>query len=369
MRFDELINEQDLTEGGKSGGARYNSEIGLLFAFTGVGTFDIDNIEGSFDWSQYSNPEKVRSEVMKFLPSNYNEKLWNAWVKKGHEIKSQIIKHSGSFPTQLEWVGGDNSGGVADIGFMDHPSSGISVKDSGGITLANLTPKALGIEPAKGSDVFAHYAQDEFDVMKKQIFTDLLNDAKSNPDVRITPLSDKYAITYISAEDVYVCEGKKTIKASAQEILGQISRNSPWQRVFGDYFQSHFQAKKGYAAPLYQKIAKIFEQIIEAKLSTVDELANVLRIEEKPYYYVTPKKAYFVPGRSDIDDLRVKSIRYGNPDGTSQLFYANIGMKDSDDAATIDVYIRYANGMFEANPTVRVQNLRNPQFILWNELD
>ena len=205
--------------------------------------------------------------------------------------------------------------------------------------------------------------------MKKQIFTDLLNDAKSNPDVRITPLTDKYAITYISAEDVYVCEGKKTIKASAEEILGQISRNSPWQRVFGDYFQSHFQAKKGYAAPLYQKIAKIFEQIIEAKLSTVDELANVLRIEEKPYYYVTPKKAYFVHGRSDIDDLRVKSIRYGNPDGTSQLFYANIGMKDSDDAATIDVYIRYANGMFEANPTVRVQNLRNPQFILWNELD
>jgi len=45
-----------------------------------------------------------------------------------------------------------------------------------------------------------------------------------------------------------------------------------------------------------------------------------------------------------------------------------IGNAGSNNAAEIDVYMRYANGMFACNPTVRVQSLQYPEFISWELL-
>jgi hypothetical protein len=83
---------------------------------------------------------------------------------------------------------------------------------------------------------------------------------------------------------------------------------------------------------------------------------------------LTPRKFYYVPAAADVANLVSKGTVYGNPDGTSQKFIAKIGPEDSDDYAQILIYIRYANGMFASNPTVRVQELRNPQNIAWEDL-
>lgn len=370
MKIRDIIESFELPvyEGGASGGARYNSEIAMLYAFAGTGNFDINNLESSFDTSKINNPEKALADIKRFLPDNYNEKLFNLWYNVSNNYMEKIKAHSGKAPAQFDWVGGDNAGPVADVGFIGHSSSGVSIKDAGGITLSNLTPKALGIDPERGSDVFANYAKEEFADMKTKIFNDLLNDAKASPNTRIAPASDKYAISYIANSNKFRVEGKKTIEATADEILGQVGNNAKWQRVFGDYFQKNFAAKKEYAAPLYKKIATIFEQLIEQKLSNSDALANVLKFEDVPYYYATPKKLFYVPSREAATNLKLKGIKYANPDGTSQKFLANIGQADTDDFATIDIYIRYANGMFETNPTVRVQSLKNPQHLGWDEL-
>jgi hypothetical protein len=55
-------------------------------------------------------------------------------------------------------------------------------------------------------------------------------------------------------------------------------------------------------------------------------------------------------------------------EGTSQKFQAEVGRPDSVENAKILIYIRYANGMFETNPTVRVQDLKDPQFLGWEKL-
>ena len=75
-----------------------------------------------------------------------------------------------------------------------------------------------------------------------------------------------------------------------------------------------------------------------------------------------------MPSIEQAQDIELKSIQYGDADGTGQLFLANIGRAGSDEYATVDIYMRYANGMFAANPTIRVQSLKNPQYISWELL-
>jgi hypothetical protein len=363
MRYHEI-----LVMGGQSSGVRFNSEIAVLYAFAGKGPINLDNIEESFDSSMLDNPQATLKEIKRFLIPSYNEKLFSSWAKIGKLYKDKIAQHSGKLPTKLAWVGGANAGPVADVEFLDHPSTGISIKDTGGITLANLTPKALGIDPVKGVDVFANYAKDEFDEMKHKIFSDLLDISERTPNEAITPLNPKYSITYEPSSKQFTCTGKKPISATRDKILSLVERNAPWQRVFGDFFQSTYKERKEYAAPLYKKLATIFEQVIENKLSEDGAIARILKFEDKPYYYANPKKLFYVPDFNTATDLRLKRIKYAMPEGTSQKFLADIGHKDSDDFATIDIYIRYANGMFEANPTVRVQSLKNPQYLAWEEI-
>lgn len=373
MKIQDILSESiDLNEGGASGAVRYNSESAFLFACAGVTeTFNLNDIPSNFDVKKLHNPESIFSEMEKLLVPNYNEKIFERWYNLAKSYMSKIISNSGQEPSQYGWVGGANAAeGAADIDFYGHPTSGVSIKDEGGITLSNLTPKALGIEPPRNVDVFAHLAQKEFDDMKVKVFNVVLDAAKAQPDVTLVPnpKASKYTITYISEDDEYICQGKKTIKASAQEIISKSSINSPWQRVFGEYFQQNYQQMKQYAAPLFKKIAVEIEHKIEEKLADSAAIANILRFVDDPYYYASTKAIYLVPSAKDATDIVTKGIKYANPNGTSQRFLANFGQADSDDYATADIYIRYANGMFETNPTVRVQSLSNPQFISWDKL-
>jgi hypothetical protein len=352
--------------GGKSNPVRYNSEVGILFSFVGAGEFDPMNPEKSIASDQLINPTQVYKDIKNLLGKNYDERIFNNWVDVGHTYKSNILDKVGQLPTRFGWSGGLNvAGGVTDITFENSQVAGISVKAEGGITLSNLTPKSVGIEVERGIDVFSKTAKKEYDQMKQSIVTDVLVLAKSSPDTIISPLDPKYSITYISSTDTFRCTGKKSIDWTQEKILTSLEKNAEWQRVFGDWFQANWRTKKSYAAPLFQKVAKIFEVKIENHLQESSKLAALLRFGSVPYFYATPKQLFYIPSHETISQLEIKGLKYSEPDGTSQRFFAQIGVVGSEQYAELDIYVRYANGMFEKNPTVRIQSLKNPQYISW----
>jgi hypothetical protein len=374
MRFYEFNPQLRLDEGGKSSGRRYNSEVAILCALTGVdiSTFDPNNASQSLPAQAFDNPKVVYNDIKKLLGPNFEPDLFQKWYEIGSDYAGIInakMDQTGNSIGQLSWAGGKNQAeNAADVGFVGSNIAGISIKAEGGITLANLTPKALGLTPDKGNDIFYHYAQEEFKDMKTKIFTDVLNLAQSTPGEVISPLSEKYSIMFDPDTQKFTCKGKKTLTADATTILASVSKNSSWQRVFGDWFQANWQNKKAYATPLFKKIAKAFEVTIEEHLQQSSSLTNMLRFAKQPYFYISTTGLYYVPGLDEVQDLKLMGLKYGAPDGTSQLFVAQIGRPDSKQFAELDIYVRYANGMFEANPTVRVQTLRNPQFISWEKL-
>ena len=358
MKYDELYESEALVEGGNSNAKRYSSELGCLCAFANIKNLDHINKR------QLANPKKVVAEIQSVLPSiDYN--IFQKWYDLGLIYKERIKAHYGSLPVKYGWVAGENAGSVADVVFADFPISGISIKDAGGITLSNLSPRALGLKPVRGDDVFYHYAPKEFESFKRAIFTKVLQEAKALPD---TPVMSKYTITYNSETDDFTIFHKKTWRMTEKQIMANVTKNAPWQRPFGDWFQKHFITEKNLMKPLIIATSKQFTEIIEKTLTSDAKIKKILQFEDAPYYYATPRKLFYVPDSKSVGELQVKRVAYDNPNGTSQLFKAEIGNVDSDEGAILDIYIRYANGMFATNATVRAQNLRNPNYIAWEEI-
>jgi hypothetical protein len=356
----------------------------------------------------------------------------------------------GAVPTQFDWAGGSNINdeGAADIEFLDLDVHGLSVKAETGITLANLTPKALGLEVERGNDIFFQYAGAEYNTMKEAIFNAVLDIAEQSPGQsmgwhRETP--EKYSITYnggpvqqpvaqqpaqqkpdelaavkknaglqkqpqpspaknntnlngpdftstssrqqLPADSMYedtkaavgtfTITGKRNFTGTRQQVLAAIGKNAPWQRVFGDWFQANYATQKQLATPLYQAVAEVFRTTIVDHLSKDRKLDAILRMGKNPYFYCNAEDIYYVPSVDEVSDLQVKKVYYGaissdgdvkEAEGTSQKFQAEVGRPGSEQNAKILIYIRYANGMFEANPTVRVQDLKDAEFLGWEKL-
>jgi hypothetical protein len=379
MKITDIITEAKADGEGRkaSGGVRYNSEVGLMAGFMRIDLpkFNPAQPEKTMAAELLDDPDRVYAEVKKFLAPVYDEKLFSKWYdlgeKYGYAMHDKLVKGSRRVQA-FEWAGGTNksASGPSDVGFVGSDVTGVSVKEEGGITLANLTPAALNLKPEKGEDVFAMYTLDDFVEMKRKIFTEVMNQAMEQPDVVLAPREPSYNITFISKTKTFKCVGKNTVDWPAEKILQNLRKNDGWQRPFGDWFVVNFNEYRGFSDPLFQKVADKFVTIIEEALKDSAKLRKMLQFSKQPYFYATPKSLYYVPSYDEVEDLEVKGVSYANPNGTSQLFKVLIGRKDAlDDAvAELDVYIRYANGMFETNPTVRVQSLRNPEFIAWEKL-
>lgn len=348
MKINEIVNESvnQIDEGGASGGTRYNTEVGLMCGFMGIDpeTFDPRNPEKSIPAQYLDDPKFVYNEIKKFLAPNFDPPRFAQWVQLGIEYQPLMvpkINESGTTVKKYGWAGGINNSeaGAVDVDFVGCAISGVSVKAEGGITLANLTPKALGLEPDYGNDLFYHYAQPEYVAMKTQIFKDVLAQAKSQPGKPLVPASDKYSITYDPKTDQYTCVGKKTITADAATILQAVAKNATWQRVFGDWFQVNFQSKKQYAGPMFKKLGLAFEKAIEQRLKSSNEIAARLRFARDPYFYASSKSLYYVPSIDTVADLQLRGLRNAEPDGTGMKFNAIIARPDSKEGAEIEIHI------------------------------
>lgn len=375
MRFFEF--NQPIAEGGKSDKKRYNSEVGLIYGFVNgnadPSNFDPTNPQATIGAESLENPEHFYSETKKLLAPNFDSQRFSFWVSRSAAVRKAIESKIETFPTKFGWAGGKNqSETAADIKFIDSSVSGISVKDAG-ITLGNLTPASLGIEQERGVDVFSKYSKEHFNNLKRQVFTDLLNIAKS--DKTGQPLSyhkkepGKYTIQYNPDKDIFIIGYKgKLIEKSEQNIMAGIEKNAPWQRVFGDWFVANWSTKKSYAQPLYQDLARQFAVIINNHLQQSSQLKRILQFSNLPYFYATENHLYYVPSANEAGDLVLRKVTAGEPDGVSQYFYAEMGRPDSEENAKVQIYLRSANGLFASNTTVRVQNLIDPQFISWEKL-
>ena len=188
MRFTEFY-QPLITEGGDSKATQFNSEVGLLAAMCGVDTasFDPTNPADSFTNSPYVVGEATLANIQAGA-ANYKPDVFAKWVNKigpgiANKVLDQLAQLGHPAPTELEWVGSQNQSSVADVKFVNHPVDGISVKEKGAPTLANLTPKALGLDtgPDGDPDVFRRFVKPEWDAVKTYVFEKVISIAKSQP--------------------------------------------------------------------------------------------------------------------------------------------------------------------------------------------
>jgi len=366
-----------LDEGGASGGARYNSEIAMLLALTGGKHKNFNPLkpEKHIPADRLVDAPAVYENIKRFLPENYNLTKFTTWYDIGLTYVETIKNKLDDMPTKFTWAAGTNKAeDAADIGFVGSSVAGISIKDEGGITLANLSPGALGLEG--GGDVIARQAQAEFDHFKSVVFNSVLDLAEQAPNKLLSwHKKASYHITYVPKAKKFVIVGKggqklKTVDYTRAEILSKIKTNDDWQRPFGDWCVANFgdPTVQAAAKPLITKVSSDFEKMIEKALISSDKLSNMLRFSKKPYFYATMRGMYFVPSVSTVKDLKLKRVYFAKPDGWTLKFIAEIGRPDSEENAKVEIHIRYANGMFACNPTARIQDLQDPQFISWEKL-
>ena len=428
MRINELIESPALGRA-KNKATRYNTEVGLLCGLCGVdpATFDPANPQNSIPSDKLENGgAKVYKDIVTFLAPNFDPTVFQEWAAKAPDYMAKVSAKLGHEPQVFAWAGGHNFNvdGAADIEFVGEEIQGISVKAETGITLRNLTPKALGLTVERGNDVFFQYAADEYRAMKSAIFQKVLDTAKASPGEQMAwhrESQDKYWIKYntptvtqpadqigknkpvtkppvdtntpqvgqpighdpeavnedVGAEGTWTCMGKSSFTGTRQQIMAAVVPNKKWHRVFGDWFQANYSTEQQLAKPLYSAVSNMFKDIMVNHLAKDRQLDSVLAMGHKPYFYVNDVNIFYVPSVTEVSDLTLKNVYYGTitdegdvkeAEGTSQKFQAEIGRPESTENARILIYIRYANGMFACNPTVRVQDLKNPQFLGWEEL-
>jgi hypothetical protein len=374
MLINEVL-EQQLTEGGKSDAVRYNSEIGMLLSFcsANIDKFDPNKPEKSIPPTMLANPQNTYNDIRALLAPNYNPDLLRRWYEYSQTTVKPIVVNKlielGEVVDQFNWAGGKNQNAEtsADVEFVGSTISGCSVKEKSGITLNNPSPKDLGLEV--GGDAFLRYARPEYLSWKKGVFTQVLQLAQKNPGTKIGGKDTaKYYVVYDPKTKKFTCNGKNQKVGTSQEIMADMEKNAFWQRAFGDWFVTNYASQKQLMAPLVEAIAEKFTAIMKAHLSQGGTAAKLVKFVKRPFFYVNPSHVYYVPSIDDVADLTLKDVKFAAPEGATMKFIAEIGMKDSMENAQVEIHVRYANGIFETNPTARVQSLKNAQFLSWEEL-
>jgi len=394
MRAKDFLSERsiELDEGGASGGIRYNTELGVLVAFAGLTVGKTNPTLAGFNKGQYDkalgDPASVHDQVKTHLTKEvYDKSFFNTWIEIGKTIYKRVSADitntgRGSIPKKFGWVGGSNIGPVADIEFIDNRLTGISLKAESGITLSNLSPKHLGLVGEKGVDIVQFYSQLEGDQnafvnLKKKCMDSVMKEAQATPGEAVGYKSSGRTITYNQESNTYNIIGKggrEHNNLPAEKILDGAIKNAEWQRVFGDWFIQNFHGGDGTVKKLMKPVAtavsKSFTAKIQEHLATSENLKKVLQIEDQPYYYANDKHLYYVP-EYHPNMLTAKEVTYKNAEGTGQLWQLTVGRVEAEpeDCATLEIYIRWRNGMFESNATASAQNLRNPLGMAWVEVD
>ena len=373
--------------GQKSGGERYNTELACLMAYTGkfpdIKGFDPKaqgfKPEVWFDRTKLQNPEVTYREILKFLPQNYDPKIFNRFYVICQKSKPTVLSYAKG-PFKLDWVGGANiSDNPADVEFTHFSYHGLSIKGDSGITLANISPTKIGLEEKVG-DVVKYYADKThkglYDEWKKAVATSALRRAKAmagrtySPD----PKSPYYNLTYDQKANNYLLGSKGGVSKvfTESEFYAVLGTNPEWQSVLGAHLTANKHEFKTVMTKVFKATAEGMAPAITKALADTAKVETMLNFAKKAYFYQTPKYLYLVPSKYDFTKtpLEVKGVTYDITEDRASgiMLKVNIGLKGSSEFATIDLWIRYANRVFGSNATARVQSLTNPENIAWKKV-
>ena len=114
MRAKEFLIERPIHEDESSSATQFNSELGCMLGFVSADATFEKLLAGNYN-SKLLNAEGIIAQSTKDQKM-YKQDYFNAWVKKGADIKSRI-KYNG----KVGWdgVGQGNQGGVADVVFEE----------------------------------------------------------------------------------------------------------------------------------------------------------------------------------------------------------------------------------------------------------
>jgi len=378
-----------LIEGGKSGGTRYNTELASLLSLTnkqkGLDGFDPKdpNFE-PFDWfnpDKLYNGNQVRTEILKFLPRNYNESKFKSFYDSSMGFKSKILAQSQ--PKVFTWIGGSNATGAdanpSDVEYVNNKLAGISIKDNTGITLSNLTPKSIGLTTPKGVDAikfYSHTAPSLFPLLKRKVIRETLKEVSAkNPKFVPDSKSAYYNIEYIDKNNYKINSKKSSLIIDKKHFDNMsdddISKSSELHSVFGAYLTSNVNKFRPQIRALYNTVAKEIVPIIQNKMADSASIMRLLNLSPQPYIYQNPKHIYYVPSRQEFlnTELELKDIKFSDTlKASGVLLTIQVGIKGKKEYATIDLWLRYGNRAYGANSTVRLQSIKNPENIAWKLL-
>lgn len=392
MKISELLNETILTEGGDATSKRFFSELGALAAWAGKGnnpTFDPSKPEDWLDASKIQNPNEVFDDIRRFLTGA--QAKYDATTKKTHldvagyynlskKAKDLILADMAAkglkAPTKFGWVGGENALSVgatpSDVNFVDNDIAGVSIKDDGGLGVGNLGAGELEFEGS--GDLFARLSPRELCDLKSSVMIDLLAELK-NVGSMSAGSQNNYVMTWNEETgkiQIDVPEGK-TIAGTPDQLTnwGFLVKSNDYQRVLGSYFlKNKAKYKKQTDALLMATSDKIKEAIEKKVIPNAAKLAKLGGFGSQPYYYqlAKPFKVAYVPDKDTANDIEVIKITPPSAMSGGIKYLIALRRRGIEGFATVEVHIRYAQGIFASSPSFRIQTLKGHENLYWEIL-
>lgn len=393
MKITEITESvEQIVEGGDASTKRFYSELGALAAWaspTDDPSFDPDKPQEWLDPDKLDNSDKAFKDIRRFLGGA--KKKYDASEKKAHmdieeyynlskRAKSLILKDMADKgipePTMFGWVGGENVLSVgatpSDVNFIDNPIAGVSIKDDGGLGVGNLGAGELEFEGS--GDLFARLAPKELYELKNAVMGDLLTvvkqrgsyEAEGKPYYRMSwnPTTQKYR---------FDAKGKKSIEGTEEQALnwGFLQKSNEYQRPLGDYFLKNNLKYKEYTDALLMATSDKIKTAIEEKvIPNADKLAKLGGFGSQPYYYqlAKPFKVAYVPDKSTANDIEILDITPPTTMSGGLKYIIALRRRGMEGKATVEVHIRYAQGIFGSSPSFRIQTLKGHKNLYWEVL-
>ena len=391
------LNEDEMVaEGGSSVSKRYYSELGALAAWAGyegsTPSFDPEHPEQWLDPKKLVDPEKIFGQITRFLGAA--KEVYGQEGKKAHfdideyyrvsmAAKQLILANMSEKgltpPSKFDWVGGENVRSVgatpSDVDFADGDAAGVSIKDDGGVGLANLGAGELEIEG--DGDLFARLAPKELIALKTAVMKDLIKEIKQSGEY-VVPSSPNNKIVYDPSNKQYpfvvYAKGKRAAMATQAELLSTeyLSKSYAYQRFLGDYYLANKDKYTAYSNALLMATSDAIRDAIEKKvIPNADKLAKLGGFGNKAYYYqlAKPFKVAFVPDKNTANDIEIVKITPPKVMSGGLKYLIALRRRGMSGYATVEAHIRYAQGVFSSSPSFRIQSLKGAQNLYWEILN
>ena len=393
MKIFEVLT-QVLNEGGNTDAKRMFSEIGALAAWAGNGkTPDFHKSAKLWlDPKKLKNPENVINNVDSELKRAWgidsetdpNKKTYlpveeyyaNAMADK-QRILADMSEQGFTIPKQFSWVGwegGEKTSSQSDIIFVDCPQvAGISVKDDGGLGVANLGAGELEFEGS--GDLFTNLAGPEMLALKTRVMKDLQAEVKRVGQYEVS--GGKYVMSWHPEANKFQIQtaGEKPIAGTPQQLLSPefLSTTKQWHRTLGRYFVENQKKYTAETKAIVVAISSIIEEAIEQKIiPNATKLAKLGGFGSRPYYYqLTGKKGDFiayVPDLKTAKDIEVIGIVPSGVFDTGIKYIIKLRRPGAEGFATVEAKIRYDLGAFSRNAVFKITNLKGKEHLYWRPI-